>query len=62
MLKEYQVVRLKTKRLEPSIPEGTKGTILLIYAKPCAYEVEFVANDGRSLGTATIKEEELSEV
>lgn len=57
MFKEYDVIRLITERLSPTIPIGTKGTILVVYdATPSAYEVEFIAPDGRSFGTETVKE------
>lgn len=61
MFREYDVVRLTTERFSPTIPVGTIGTVLIVYdAEPPVYEVEFgVEPDGRSLGTKTVKEEDI---
>jgi Domain of unknown function (DUF4926) len=55
MLQEYDTVRL-TKPIEgKSIPVGTKGAVLIDYrSNPSAYEVEFIADGGDSLGLVTL--------
>jgi hypothetical protein len=63
MIQEYAVVRLK--RDVPTIPlrVGTKGAILIVHpCSPPAYEVEFVDDAGKSLGTYTVEEIYLEEV
>ena len=63
MLKEYAVVRLKQADARIPVPEGTKGTVLIVHAfNPPAYEVEFVDDVGKSLGTYTVEESNLEEI
>jgi len=63
MLEEYAVVRLKHTVTTLPIQPGTEGTVLIVYSStPQAYEVEFVDDAGRSLGTYTIEEANLEEV
>jgi len=60
MLQEYEVVSLR--RVVPSIPvpPGVKGTVLIVYdSNPSAYEVEFMDESGKSLGTYTVEEADL---
>ncbi len=60
MLSEYDVVRLRSASPGIAVPSGTRGTVLIVYAdNPPAYEVEFVDNDGTSLGTFTMKQSDL---
>ena len=63
MLKEYAVVRLKKAEPTIPIPSGAKGAVLLVYdSSPPVYEVEFVDDAGKSLGTYTVEEKNLEEV
>jgi len=56
MLHEYDVVILKQLTPEVPLPQGTRGTILIVYSdNPETYEVEFVDDGGESLGTYTVQ-------
>ena len=46
-MKEYDVFRL-TKDLNPTLPKGSVGTILIKYSDD-EYEVEFVNSDGTNI-------------
>jgi hypothetical protein len=62
MLKEYAVVRLTKSVAACPLPIGARGVILIVYPdSPQAYEVEFVGNEGESLGTYTVEESSLEE-
>jgi hypothetical protein len=56
MFEEYDVV--KSKRQIDEIPEGTLGTIVMVYGKK-EYEVEFVDDDGESLAVVTLSQEDI---
>ena len=63
MIQEYVVVRLKRLISTIPVPQGTKGTVLLVYPSDHpAYEVEFITDAGQSLGAHTIEGEDLEEV
>jgi hypothetical protein len=54
MFEEYDVVRAK-RDLSEAVRKGTEGTILIVHqAVPPAYEVEFVGQEGDSLGVLTV--------
>lgn len=60
MFQEYAVVRLKNALSSVPLPVGTKGAVLIVHTSdPPAYEVEFVDHRGESLGTYTIRDEDL---
>ena len=60
MFQEYDVVLLKQTTSTVSIPQGTRGTVLIVYPdNPPAYEVEFLDEAGNSLGTHTVRETDL---
>ena len=60
MLQEYDVVRLRLTLADGNVPLGSTGTILIVYDHPVrAYEVEFMDNFGRSLGTFTTDDDHL---
>jgi len=61
MFREYDVVLLK--QMTPAIPlrSGSKGTVLVVYPDdPAAYEVEFMDDAGKSLGTYAVKATDLT--
>jgi|tagenome__1003787_1003787.scaffolds.fasta_scaffold14191656_1 hypothetical protein len=63
MLREYAVVRLKRADATIPVPVGSQGTVLIVHSStPTAYEVEFIDDSGKSLGTYTIEEVNLEEV
>ena len=60
MFLEYDVVRLRSATSAPSVPVGMRGTILIVHnATPPAYEVEFVDDEGETLGCFTMQESDL---
>ena len=60
MLREYDVVLLKEPMPAVPLPRGTRGTILIVFPdSPPAYEVEFVDAAGGTLGTYTVRENDL---
>ncbi len=62
MLKEYDVVRLM-RDLDDNLRAGSVGTILIVYpSDPPEYEVEFVDDDGDSIGVRTVPGANLEEV
>jgi hypothetical protein len=57
---EYDLVRLKAASDAVPLPVGTEGTVLLVFqADPMAYEVEFFDEEGESLWTYTVQENDL---
>jgi hypothetical protein len=61
MFNEYDVIRLNANAKSIPLPAGTEGTVLLVFQDtPMAYEVEFVDENGESLGTYTVRENDLS--
>lgn len=58
MFQEYQIVKLK-KGIK-DIPFGSMGTILIVHdGLPPAYIVEFINDEGKTIGVETITEENL---
>ena len=63
MLSGYSVVRLKQLEAMIPVPVGSKGAVLIVHSSnPQAYEVEFVDDSGKSLGTFTVEEKNLEEI
>ncbi|MFY0697298.1 MAG: DUF4926 domain-containing protein [Balneola sp.] len=60
MFEEYDVVISKTD-LNPKVSKNTKGTVLIVFGKN-VYEIEFFDGEEKSLGTFTVKGENLSSV
>jgi hypothetical protein len=61
-MKEYDTVILSAQIDESKIPIGTKGVVLIVFETPArAYEVEFIDLDGKSLGTFTVTEKQITE-
>lgn len=59
-MQEYDMVVLKQPLEAGGIPPGTRGVILMIFESPSkAYEVEFVDSANKSLGTFTVKEDQI---
>lgn len=54
MFKELEVVELAHDIKKHSLKEGVRGTIVEIYKDGEAYEVEFVAPDGRTIALLTL--------
>jgi hypothetical protein len=53
MFKEYGIFRLLKPIGDESIPVGKIGVVLMVYQDPSiAYDVEFVDENGRNLGSA----------
>jgi hypothetical protein len=59
-IKELDVVEL-TKEL-PQIPQGTKGTVVFVYSGGSEVEVEFVDQEGNTLGVERVSAELLRKV
>lgn len=60
MFSEHDVVRLRSASAAPSVPVGTRGTVLIVHpAMPPAYEVEFMDEAGNSYETFTMQESDL---
>ena len=60
MFQEYAVIRLKNIVPTLPIPVGSKGAILIVHERvPLAYEVEFVDQQGKSLGIHTVRDADL---
>ena len=60
MIKEYDVVRLKTDALAGTVPLATEGTILVVLSRsPGAFLVEFMSTENISLGIFTLSEGDL---
>jgi Domain of unknown function (DUF4926) len=58
IFKEYDVIRLKRFSNEVPLQPGTEGTILMIHDH-ANYEVEFFDRTGKSVGTFTVKRENI---
>jgi hypothetical protein len=66
--KEYDVVRLINPLPDYDLPAGSKGTVVMEFAKTSGgavqrqYEVEFVDDDGVTLALATVLQDDLEVV
>lgn len=59
-MKEFDTVILKEGMECEQIPCGTQGVILMVFVTPSrGYEVEFFDTANNSLGTFTVKEEQI---
>lgn len=59
-LKQYDPVRLRVSRPDLGLAPGAAGVVVDVYTRPrVAYEVEFLARDGRTLGVWTMEPEEI---
>lgn len=54
MFKELEIVELAHDIEEYNLKEGIRGTIVEIYKDGKAYEVEFVAPDGKTIALLTL--------
>ena len=54
MFEELEIVELAHDLKEHNLKEGVRGTIVEIYKDGEAYEVEFVALDGRTTALLTL--------
>jgi len=62
-MEEYDTIVLKTPLDEGRIPAGTKGVILMVFeSQSKAFEVEFVDAANNSLGTFTVREEQIEKM
>jgi len=62
-MQEYDTIVLKSPLHEEEIPVGTRGVILMVFESPSkAFEVEFVDAANKSLGTFTVKEEQIEKM
>jgi hypothetical protein len=62
-VEEFDLVRLKRPLPALGLPEGARGTALIIYRKPeLAFEVEFLDSEGESLGVVTLSPEDVEKV
>lgn len=59
LLDELDVVALLVDRPELGLEKGQTGTIVCVYGKHEAFEVEFVDDDGLTYGLETFRPEEL---
>ena len=60
VFKQYDPVRLRHARPDLGLESGAKGVVVDVYAHPrTAYEVEFLADNGRTLGVWTIEATEV---
>jgi len=61
-MKEHDRVVLTTDIPDHSLEAGDVGTVVHVYAGKSAYEVEFVALDGKTVAVVTIPSEKLRNV
>lgn len=54
MIKELDIVILKVDLPHHRLKSGDVGTVVMVYNKGEAYEVEFVANDGTTIAVLTL--------
>ncbi|HLX60119.1 MAG TPA: DUF4926 domain-containing protein [Planctomycetota bacterium] len=55
MIKEHDCVALRTPVPEERLEAGDVGTVVHIYKKGVAYEVEFLSLDGRTMKVVTLE-------
>jgi predicted RNase H-like HicB family nuclease len=60
LLREHETIEIREIMDHLNLQAGTSGVIVHAYPKEVAYEVEFIAKDGRTLGVETIEAEELT--
>jgi hypothetical protein len=54
MIKELDLIVLRTALPEPGLSDGDIGTVVMVYEDGAGYEVEFTALDGETLGITTL--------
>ena len=59
MFEELEIVELTHDIKEHKLKEGDTGTVVLVYKKGKAYEVEFVASNGRTIALLTLMPEDI---
>lgn len=59
MFEELEVVELTHDIKEHKLKEGDTGTVVLVYKKGKAYEVEFVASNGRTIALLTLMPDDI---
>lgn len=59
MFSELDIVILKSDLKEYRLKKGDVGTVVQVYEKGKAYEVEFVNNEGETLALVTLKESDV---
>jgi hypothetical protein len=42
-----------------NVPQGSTGTVLMVFEDGVAYEVEFMDNEGNTLNIITVKDSEI---
>ena len=62
MFSELDIVVLKQDFDKFNLKKGDTGTIVQVYKKGEAYEVEFVAADGNTVALITLKESDIRHV
>lgn len=62
MLKELDLVALAVDLPTRGLIAGDTGTLVFVYPDGRAYEVEFVAADGRTLAVETLRPEQIEPV
>ena len=62
MPKEFDLVALRQDLPARGLVTGDIGTIVLVHENGSAYEVEFVAGDGRTLAVETLRADQVEPV
>jgi len=60
MFNEHEVVRAR-RQLSEKVPQGARGTILLIHEHPTrAYEAEFIDEEGSTIDVLTVTDSDIT--
>lgn len=62
MFEELEVVKLAHDIKRNKLKKGDLGTVVLVYEKGKAYEVEFINEGGKTLALLTLTSDEISPV
>ena len=62
ILKEFEIVELTHDIPEHKLKKGESGTIVEIYKRGKAYEVEFMNEEGKTLALLTLTSDEINPV
>jgi len=60
LFKEHQTVEIRKDLSHLSLEAGASGVVVHVYPNGVAYEVEFIGEDGRTLGVETMEYDELT--